>query len=332
MKNVTFRQLRVFESVARLLSFSRAAEELHLTQPAVSMQVRQLEDSVGLALTEQIGKKIHLTAAGAEMALHARLISQQLAVAEEALAALKGLRSGRLVIGVVSTAKYFAPRLLATFRARHPGVELRLDVQNREEIVRRLHDNRIDIAIMGTPPLDFPTVSEAFAEHPLIIVGGIGHPLANRSRVELRELGDETFLIRELGSGTRTAMERFFAEHGFTCRSVMEMSSNETIKQAVMAGMGVAFLSAHTMGPELATGRLLRIDVVGTPVLRKWHVVRHRDKRLLPLAHEFDLFLRSEGPQVIADLGEQREPARTAGPARRRGERGGRRTEASGRC
>lgn len=305
MKNVTFRQLRVFESVARHLSFSRAAEELHLTQPAVSMQVRQLEESVGLALTEQIGKKIHLTAAGAELALHARLISQQLAGAEEALAALKGLRGGRLAIGVVSTAKYFAPRLLATFRARHPGVQLRLDVQNREEIVRRLHDNRIDIAIMGTPPLDFPTVSEAFAEHPLIIVCAPGHLAAASQRIELQELADETFLIRELGSGTRTAMERFFAEQGFTCRGIMEMSSNETIKQSVMAGIGVAFLSAHTMGLELATRRLLRVNVEGTPVLRKWYVVRHRDKRLLPLAQEFDLFLRSEGPQVIAELGQQ---------------------------
>lgn len=314
MRNVTFRQLRVFESVARHLSFSRAAEELHLTQPAVSMQVRQLEDSVGLPLTEQVGKRIFLTAAGTEIARHARLIAQQLREAEAALAAMKGVRGGLLNITVTSTAKYFAPRLLATFRKHHPGVELRLGVHNREEVVHQLQENQVDLAIMGRPPQEFPTVAEPFAEHPLIILSTPDHPLAGRRRIELRQLAEETFLIREQGSGTRNAMERFFAEQQFTPAATLEMSSNETIKQAVMAGMGVAFLSAHTAGLELATARLASLNVAGTPVLRQWFVVYRGDKRLLPLTGAFVDFLRRDGAGLICEPGG---PA-SAPPARAR--------------
>lgn len=318
LRRVTLRQLRVFEAVARHLSFSRAAEELHLSQPAISMQVSQLEQHVGLPLTEQIGKKIHLTEAGQEMARHARLIAQQLQAAEASLDALQGLRGGRLNIGVVSTAKYFAPRLLTVFRARYPGVELRLEVHNREEIVRELHDNQIDLAIMGRPPEEFPTVAEPFAEHPLIIVAAPGHRSAGTRRVALAQLAPETFLIRERGSGTRGAMERFFAEQDFVPTATFEMSSNETIKQAVMAGMGVAFLSAHTMGLELAMRRLVRLDVVGTPILRRWFVVYRGEKRLLPLAQEFGAFLQAEGAQVIAEQGQLGELPRVRAGGRRR--------------
>lgn len=301
MKHVTLRQLKVFESVARHLSFSRAAEELHLTQPAVSMQVKQLEEQAGLPLTEMVGKKVYLTEAGEEVARHARRIAQQLREAGEALDALKGVRGGRLSIGVISTAKYFAPRLLAEFRRGHPGIELNLGVHNRETIVRQLADNEIDLAIMGQPPQEFTTVAETFADHPLVIIASPDHPLAGKKRVSAADLIEETFLIREPGSGTRATMERFFADSGIVPRHRLEMVGNETIKQAVMAGLGLAFISAHTVSLECEVGRLVRLPVIGTPVIRRWFVVHRAEKELLPVAETFRSFLLAEAPGLMAE-------------------------------
>lgn len=301
MKHVTLRQLKVFESVARHLSFSRAAEELHLTQPAVSMQVKQLEEQAGLPLTEMVGKKVFLTGAGEEVARHARRVAQQLREAEEALDAIKGVRGGRLSIGVISTAKYFAPRLLAEFRRRQPGIEINLNVSNRETVVRQLADNEIDLAIMGQPPQDFPTVSEAFADHPLVFIASPDHSLAGRKQIAPKLLNDETFLIREPGSGTRATMERFFADAGIAPRHLMEMVGNETIKQAVMAGLGLAFISSHTVSLECEVGRLIKLPVAGTPVVRRWYVVHRAEKELLPVAATFRAFLLAEAPALLAD-------------------------------
>jgi len=299
MKHLTLRQLKVFEAVARHLSFSRAAEELHLTQPAVSMQVKALEEEAGLPLTEQIGKKVFLTDAGAELARHARLIAQQLAAASESLAAIRGVRGGRLAIGVVSTAKYFAPRLMTAFRARHPGIELALEVHNREEIVRQLADNEIDLAIMGRAPHELETVAAPFADNQLIIIAASDHPLAARRRISAADLAQEVFLIREPGSGTRSAMERYFAEQGVVLTHTFEMTSNETIKQAVMAGMGLSFISETTVALELAVGRINRLRVTGTPVMRQWNVVSRAGKQLLPLAEAFIAFLCQEGGPLM---------------------------------
>lgn len=301
MKHVTLRQLKVFESVARHLSFSRAAEELHLTQPAVSMQVKQLEEQAGLPLTEMVGKKVYLTQAGEEVARHARRIAQQLREAEESLDALKGVRGGRLSIGVISTAKYFAPRLLAEFRRRQPGIEINLSVNNRETVVRQLADNEIDLAIMGQPPQEFATVAQAFADHPLVIVAAPDHPLAGGKKIVGAQLNGETFLIREPGSGTRAAMERFFAEAGISPSHLLELGNNETVKQAVMAGLGIAFISSHAVSLECEVGRLVKLPVAGTPVIRRWFVVHRAEKALLPVAENFREFLLAEASGLMAE-------------------------------
>jgi LysR family transcriptional regulator, low CO2-responsive transcriptional regulator len=301
MKNVTFRQLRVFEAVANHLSFSRAAEELHLTQPAVSMQVQALAEQAGLPLFEQMGKKIFLTTAGEELLRHARRIAQQLREADEAVAAIRGAKGGRIILGVVSTAKYFAPRILVAFKNRYPESELRLRVHNRETIVRLLEENQIDLAIMGVPPKDFDTVASMFADQPHVIIAQAGHPLAGKRRIEPADLAGEPFLVREVGSGTRGAMERFFAERGVQLSNTTELLGNETIKQAVMGGMGLTFISEHTIGLELAVGYIVKLNVAGTPVMRKWYIVRRADKLVLPISAAFLDFMRVEAPRLIVE-------------------------------
>jgi DNA-binding transcriptional LysR family regulator len=299
VRHLTLRQLRIFEAAARQLHFGRAAAEMNLTQPAVSLQLKGLEEQVGLPLFEQIGRRMHLTQAGDELLLHARAVLSQLRAAEEAIGALKGAGGGELLLAVTSTAKYFAPRLLSDFRAKHPAVKVRLTVSNREAVIRELTENTIDLAVMGRAPSGLDCEALAFAKHPLAIIAAPDHPLARRRRLALKDLAGETFLIRERGSGTRAAMERMFATHGFQPAETIEMSSNETIKQAVMAGMGVSFLSLHTAGLELETGRLAVLRVVGTPVMRDWFVINREGKRLSPAAAEFKAFLVEQGAAVI---------------------------------
>jgi DNA-binding transcriptional LysR family regulator len=299
MRNATLRQLRTFTEVARRQSYTAAAKALHLTQPAVSMQVRQLEDAAGLPLVEQLGRRVHLTDAGRELLRYASGVTELLREAEDAMKALQGVGGGELQIAVTSTAKYFAPRLLAEFRRRHPEVRLRLAVSNREAVVRALTDNTVDLAVMGRPPRGLDTEAAAFAQHPIAVIAAPDHPLAGRRRLPLAALAGETFIIRERGSGTRAAMEHVFAERGFGARETLEMSSNETIKQAVMAGMGIAFLSMHTIGLELRAGRLALLAVSGLPVMREWYVIHRRGKRLSPAAQAFKSFLLEQGAALI---------------------------------
>jgi DNA-binding transcriptional LysR family regulator len=301
LRHATLRQLQVFEAVARQLSFSRAAAELHLTQPAVSMQVKLLEGQAGLPLFERLGKKIFLTEAGAELHQHSRVIAQQLRDADEALAARKGLSQGRLVITMVSTAKYFVPPLLARFLKQHPGVTVKLSANNREVVLKQLADNEVDLAIMGRTPEGMEAVAEPFARHPHVIIAAPGHALARKRRIPLARLAEETFLIREPGSGTRGLLERLFAGHRLPLNVSMEMASNETIKQAVQAGMGISLLSLHTIGLELKTRRLAILDVRGMPIVRDWYVVRLAAKRLSPVAQAFRAFLLSEAGKLIAE-------------------------------
>jgi len=299
LRSVTMRQLQIFSSAARQLNFSRTSEELHLTQPAVSMQIKQLEESAGLPLFERIGKRLFLTAAGTELYRYAQQVLGAIKDAEEILGAMKGLERGRLTIGVVSTAKYFAPKLLAMFNERHPKLELKLQVNNREAVIQMLSGNEIDIAVMGTASSQLDTVAEPFARHPLVVIAHPGHPLAHRKRIPLSALEKETFIVREPGSGTRSAMERFMGERGINIRVGMEISSNETIKQAVMAGMGVSFISQHTIGLELATEQLVMLRVEGLPVMRQWCVVHLASKRLSPAADTFRRFMLKEGAELL---------------------------------
>lgn len=299
MLHVTLRQLRVFESVARHLSFSRAAEELFLSQPAVSMQIKQLENQVGLPLFEQIGKKIYLTEAGKELYHYSRAVAQQLSDMEHALNELKGLERGRLSIAVVSTANFFAPQLLARFVQQHPGVQVSLSVVNRETVLRQLAENEIDLAIMGLPPEGLDVRWQPFMENPLVVIAPPNHPLAREKRIPMKRLAEEVFVIREPGSGTRGAMERFFAEHRVQLRTSMQMGTNEAIKQAVQAGMGLGVVSYHTIELELETKRLKVLDVVGFPIRRNWYLVHRQQKRLSKVAEAFREFLLKQAERLM---------------------------------
>ena len=318
MLHLTFRQLQIFDAVARHLSYSRAAEELHLTQPAVSMQMRELEDNIGLSLLEQIGKKIFLTQAGDELQQRSRDILMRLMETRTALEMLKGVDHGRLNIAVVSTAKYFAPKLLALFCQRYEGLKLALTVSNREEVLNRLTDNRTDLAIMGQPPDGFDGEKEAFAYHPLSVIAPPGHPLANAKQIPLHLLMKETLIIREPGSGTRNVFERLLVTNRLKAERTLQMDSNETIKQAVMAGMGVALLSLHTIGLELEAKRLVVLDVETLPVTRRWYIAHRMGKRLPPAAVAFRQFLLDEGAILLGQGREKPETAPRQKPGRTR--------------
>ena len=299
MKNATLRQLKVFETVARLSSHSRAAEELHLTQPAVSTQIRKLEEHAGLPLFEQLGKKIYLTAAGTELLHHSRMIIAQFLEAEEAMTHLKGVTGGRLNVAVISAGDYFLPRLLVEFARRHEGVTLNLSVHNREELLTNLADNLTDLAVMVRPPADTEMLSEAFAPHPYVIVAPIEHPLRNESRIPMGHVIREPFIVREQGSDTWQSMTDGFGRHMAQLNIAMQIKSTETIKQAVIAGMGISFLSAHTVSRELRAGSLVMLDVQGFPLLLNWYIVQRRNKRLPPVARAFRQFLLDDGAGLI---------------------------------
>jgi DNA-binding transcriptional LysR family regulator len=302
MKNASMRQLRVFVAVARHASVSRAAEELHLTPPAVSMQLKELEADIGLPLFDRIGRTVSLTTVGEHLVVYAQRVLATLREADTAVARLRGLASGTLVIGMVSTAKYFLPRLLARFREEHPGVELRIALGNREALVRQLQGNEVDLAVMGRPPRELDTRAEPFAAHPHAVVSAAGHRLADAESIPPSALAGEGFIVREEGSGTRAAMEQFFRDHALRPPVIMEMSSNETIKQAVIANMGLSFLSLHTLGLELERGLLRVVAVDGLPLIRRWHIVNMRGRALSPAAEAFRYFILEHAEAFLAQL------------------------------
>lgn len=298
LSRATLNQIRIFEAAARHRHFGRAADELHLSQPAVSIQLRQLEATIGLPLFEQMGRRMYLTGAGEELSGHARAVLARLREADAVLEGLKGTGAGEIHIASTTTAEYFVPHLLAEFRRHHPRLKMRLSVRNREHVVRDLADNNVDLVIMGQAPRELDTIAVGFSRNPLGIIAAAAHPLAKRRRVVLSQLGEESFLIRERGSGTRSAMERFFSANSFEPAETVEIGSNETIKQAVMAGMGVSFLSLHTIGLELATRRLAVLRIAGMPV-RDWYVIHRKGKRLSAAAASCKDYLIAEGARLI---------------------------------
>ncbi|MCU0929038.1 MAG: LysR family transcriptional regulator [Burkholderiaceae bacterium] len=291
IRNVTLRQLQIFSVAAQHLNFARASEDLHLTQPAVWMQVKQLEDLVGLPLFEKIGRKLYLTSAGDEMRQTAATILAEIRRTEERIALLAGGRGGTIALAVVSTGKYFVPRLLALFRQQEPEVQVNLTVANRDQLVQMLARNEVDLCVMGRPPAELDTVAEVFAPHPHVVIASPEHPLARQRGVTAQQLANETLLLREPGSGSRTVMEGYFAAHRIEPRHTMMLGSSETIKQAVMANMGLAFISLHTLALELRTGDIALVDVPGTPLMRDWHVVRLSNKKLSPSAEALNGFI-----------------------------------------
>jgi DNA-binding transcriptional LysR family regulator len=296
--HLTLRQLTVFESVARHMNFSRAAEEMHLSQPAASMQVKQLEENIGLPLFEQLGKKIFLTEAGQELLHYARSIKQQVEEAQTALEELKGLHRGTLHLTMASTANYFAPQLLAAFHEKYPDAKVQLDVTNRSGLIEAVRNNATDMAIMGRPPAGQGLVGMPFMNNPLVIIAPPAHPLAGRKMIKLQELAQEPFIVRESDSGTRIAAERFFAEHGIQLITGMEMNRSEAIKQAVMAELGLGIVSLHTIDMELALKRLVVLKVEDFPIMRQWHIVYRQGKRFSAIPKAFMEFVKAHAEEL----------------------------------
>ncbi|RJF86406.1 LysR family transcriptional regulator [Oleomonas cavernae] len=302
LHNVTLRQLRALQAVIRTGSVTRAAVELHVTPSAVTMQLQQLQHLAGQPLLERHGNETVATDAGREILTAAERIEAAIADCSAMLSSLAGAEKGTVSIGVVSTAKYFAPQALAAFRRLHPGISLRLTVGNRAEILKGLQHFAIDVAIMGRPPLELDVEAEVIGDHPHLIVAPPDHPLAGQRDIPARLLAEETFLVREPGSGTRGLMERFFAKMRIDPPIAMQIDSNETIKQAVIACLGISFISGHTVGAELADGRMVALDVKGLPIVRQWYVVHLAQRRPVPAVRAIIDFLLERGGSFLPSI------------------------------
>lgn len=289
---VTLRQLRTFEAVARLRSFSRAAEEMHVTQPTVSKQIRLLHDEIGLPLLEQIGKRVYLTDAGRQLYATCADWLNTWGRFEQSIADLKGLKQGRLKIAAVTTSKYFMPRVLGPFCAEYPGIDIAMEVINRDRLLERLDRNEDDLYVMGVPPEDRKIVSEVLVENPLVVIAPLSHPLAGEQHIPFTRLGKEPFLVREHGSGTRITMEKVFAEHDTPLKVRLELGSNEAIKQAVAGGLGLSVVSQSTLNPDPGLDELAVLNVEDFPIKRYWYVVQPKGKQLSVVAQTFLDFLR----------------------------------------
>lgn len=298
----TLHQLRIFRTVVEFSSYTQAASALSLTQPAVSMQVKKLEQTFDVPLIEQVGKKIYLTEAGESVYACAKEIAHQLDKAEETIDHLQGVKRGSLNISVATTVGYVVTRMLARFSDIYPQISISLDVTNRQTLLNQLADNVPDLVIMGEPPPGLDLTAQPFMDNPLLMVATPSHPLVNATSVEMGELANQTFVIRERGSGTRMAIERFFGAADIKIHSAMEMTSNEAIKQAVQAGLGLGIVSRYTVELELETGYLAEIKAKGFPLMRKWYLVQLADKNLSPVARLFESFVleyQADSPQPI---------------------------------
>ena len=299
MRPYTLKQLQTFLEVARQKSVSKAAERLFVTQPAVSMQIRQLEEAFGLALFEPIGRNIRLTHAGEVFLVHSQAAMGRLKDLEAEMADHMGLKKGRIDLAVVSTAKYFIPMLLVQFGKLFDGIHVQLQIDNRENVLGLLARNEADLVVMGRTSSDIDCEATPFASNPLAIVAAPNHPLVRRKNLPFSALTDYKFVVREKGSGTRAAMERLFLLHKTPLHIEMEMPSNETIKQAVMAGMGLSFLSMRTLRHELASGHIALVDVQGLPPSGHWYVTHLQQKKLSPAVRSFKNFLIEQGGALM---------------------------------
>jgi DNA-binding transcriptional LysR family regulator len=299
IRHATLRQLQVFEAIVRLGSFTRAAEELFLTQPTVSMQIKKLSDAIGLPLFEHVGRNVEPTEAGQELYDACRSMFESLANLEMKVSDLKGLRRGRLRMGVVTNAKYLAPDILGEFSQLYPGVDLALKVTNRESIIDRMHTNEDDLYIMGQAPEgEFEVESHVFAPNPLVIMASRSHPLVAKKKIPLAEIAKEPFIIREPGSGIRDVTIRTFEAKGLRPKVRMELGSNEAIKHAIAAGLGLSVLSLHTLTLEGAEGPVAVLDVEGFPILRHWYIVYPKGKELSLVARTFLEFAIGNEPNI----------------------------------
>ncbi len=302
MRDLTLKHLRAIARIAELRTVMAAADRLNLSSSAVSITLKQVEDGLGIKLFERTEKGFRPTQAGQKVVLAEAQISAILSELIEETEAMRGGVRGRVTLGVVSTAKYFAPFMLRAFERLHPAVDINLKVGNREEILTRLSDFTLDMALIGRPPQDIDVQQEEIGNHPHVVIASPDHPLARKRKVAASSLSDQVFLVREHGSGTRMLAERILSEIGAVPKLGMEISSNETIKQAVMAGLGISMLSYHTVAHEIEEGRLSMLQVEGTPVIRKWHIVRHQKKYLLPSAQSLWAFICKEGESFLPQM------------------------------
>ena len=299
MIHATLHQFKVFEATARHGSFTRAAEELFLTQPTVSMQVKQLTKSLGLPLFEQVGKRLYLTDAGRELYSTCQEIFEKLDQLEMQVADLKGMKQGRLRLAVITTATYFFPRILGPFCQQYPGIDISLVVMNHEQAIQRMSNNQDDLYVMSQPPHHLDVMAEPFLDNPLVVMAPKTHVLAQEKKIPLQRLADEPFIMRESGSGTREAIQELFAKNDVEVKVRLELGSNEAIKQAIAGGLGLSVLSCHTLTPEGNMSELTILDVDGFPIERQWYVVHLKGKRLSVVARTFLEYLQAEA-QTLA--------------------------------
>lgn len=299
MKQATLHQLQILEAIAKHGSFTRAAEELNLTQPTISQQIKRLTQTIGLPLFEQLGKQVHLTAAGKEVLSASATISERFAQLEIVIDDLKGLKQGRINLVASTTAKYFVPRLLGTFHRKHPDIELNLKITNQEGVLARLAHNQDDLYFTGRPPKDLDIELRPILENPLVVVASSHHPFAGKKNIPLKQLAQEPFIFREAGSGTRLVVEQFFAENRVSVKKIVELSSNEAIKQAIAGELGISVLSQHALALEDRDGLLTILDVEGFPIQRHWYVMYPTGKQLSVATQTFLNFAIAEGREII---------------------------------
>ncbi|MDQ7004403.1 MAG: LysR family transcriptional regulator [Ghiorsea sp.] len=297
--NISLKQLMILESVIEYRSYTAASKALFMTQPAVSMQIKKLENNIGLQLFEKRGKRVVPTEAGQELLFYAQNIRQQLEEAAEVMEELKGLKRGRLHLTMASTANYFAPQLIAAFKHKFPQADITLDVTNRSGLVEAVEHNHTDMAIMGKPPSGHHLKGIPFIDNPLVVIAAPSHPMVDKQPILLADLADEPFIVRESASGTRIAVERFFDQHGLELIAGMEMNRSEAIKQAVMAELGLGIVSLHTIEMELALKRLVVLEVEDFPIKRQWHIVYREGKRFAAIPEAFKTFVLEQAASLL---------------------------------